>query len=346
MAAGALVLGLIMINIGIGIVTGLVGQVAGAVNGAVTSLSSQRPATAPPSGVALDTPVLDAPSGSGYTNQASMPLLGNVPAITVGKSGYTVHVYQVSQGGSRTEVARVTVGGTTRFATPTITLAEGPNIFVATLAGPNGEGGDSPRVTYTLDTKPPKIVIASPANGSRVSSSAIDVSGASDAGATIFIRNEMAPGGGLNSTVVGADGKFKLTVAVVAGANTIDMTSTDQAGNSANTSISVKRDPGQLAAHLAVTPSKFKSDSQTTLKLTIHATTFNGSPLANAKATFTVAIQGLAPIVSPEMTTDATGTATWQVSVSQATAGIGQATVLVTSETGDQVTANAAITTT
>ena len=156
----------------------------------------------------------------------------------------------------------------------------------------------------------------------------------------------MAPGGALNRAVVGADGKFRVTVPVVAGPNTIDLTSTDQAGNATNTSLSVKRDYGQLAAHLAITPSKFASSSQTTLKLTIHATTFNGAPLANAKATFTVTIQGLGPIVSPELTTDATGTATWDVSVSKAAPGIGQATVLVISDAGDQVTSNASITTT
>lgn len=344
--AGGLVLGLITVTVGTGMVTGLIGQIAGAFNGAVTKLSSQGPATAPPSGAALDTPVLDVPSSDGYTSQVSLPILGSLPAATVGKTGYTVHVYLVGENDVRTEIARVTVGSTTRFATPPITFDEGANKFVATLVGPNGEGHDSPPVTYILDTKPPKVSITSPAAGARVSTASIDVAGNSDAGSTILVRNEMAPGGALNSTVVGSDGKFKLTVLVVAGPNTIDLTATDQAGNATNASVSVKRDYGQLAAHLAVTPSKFPSSSQTTLKLTIRATSFSGNPLANAKVTFTVAIQGLGPITSPELTTDATGTAAWEVNISQATPGIGQATVLVTSDAGDQVTATAAITTT
>jgi hypothetical protein len=346
LVCGGLVLGLITLTLGAGMMTGLIGGIAGAFNGAVTGLSSQRPATAPPSGGQLDTPVLDVPPSGGYTTQVSTPILGSVPGATVGKTGYAVHVYLVGNNDARTEIARVTVGTTTRFATPSFTFTEGPNKFVATLAGPNGEGSESPPVTYILDTKPPKITITSPAAGARVAASVIDVAGTSDAGATIFIRNAMAPGGANNSTVVGSDGKFKLSVPVVAGTNTINLTSTDQAGNATNASVSVKRDPGQLAAHLAVTPSKFASSSQTTLKLTIHATTFNGNPLAGAKATFTVTIQGLAPIVSPEMTTDATGTATWNVSVSQATPGIGQATVVVVSDAGDVTTANASITTT
>jgi hypothetical protein len=327
-------------------VTGLVGQIAGAFNGAVTKLSSQGPATVPPSGAAIDTPVLDVPSNDGYTRQVSMPIVGSVPGATVGKTGYTVHVYLVGENGVRNEIARVTVGATTRFSTPPVTFTEGQNKFVATLAGPNGEGHDSPPVTYILDTKPPKVSITSPADGSRVSVSSIDLAGTSDAGATIDVRNETALGGARNSAVVGSDGKFKLTVLVVAGPNTIDLTSTDQAGNATNTSLSVKRDYGQLAAQLAVIPSKFASSSQATLKLTLHATSFNGGPLANAKATFTVAIHGLGPIVSTEMTTNAMGTAVWEVSVSQATPGPGNATVAVTSDAGDRVSADAPITTT
>ncbi len=65
------------------------------------ALTSQAPATAPPSGVALDTPVLDAPPNNGYTNQPSTPIQGSVPAATVGKTGYSVHVYLIGKDGSR-----------------------------------------------------------------------------------------------------------------------------------------------------------------------------------------------------------------------------------------------------
>ena len=343
--AGGLVLGLITVTVGAGMMTGLIGQIAGAFNGAVARLSSQGPATAPPSGAALDTPVLDVPPNDGYTKQVSMPIVGSVPGATVSKTGYTVRVYVVGNNGARSEIARVTVGATTRFSTPPATLTEGQNTFVATLAGPNGEGQESPSVTYILDTKPPKVSITSPAAGARVSTASMDLTGTSDAGATILVRNEMVTGGALNSAVVGSDGKFKLTVQVLAGLNLIDLTSTDQAGNSTNTSLSVKRDYGQLAAHLAVSPSKFASSSQTKLTLTIHATSFNNSPLANATADFQVQIHGLGPI-SKSLTTDAKGTAFWEVDISQATPGPGQVIVVVTSDAGDVVTDNVTITTT
>lgn len=344
--SGCVVLGLLTVTVGAGLAANLVGGIAGAFSGSIGRMSSQAPATVAPSGAKLDTPVLDPPPNDGYTNQGSIPIQGTVPEASIGKKGYAVHVYLTGKNGAKQEVANVSVGNTTRFATPPVKLTEGNNALVATLGTPTGEGQPSPQVTYILDTTPPKITVTSPAQGVKLTTSTVSVSGTTDAGATIGIRNEQTPGGALNSQVVGADGKFKLIVPVVAGPNTIDLTATDQAGNESSTTFTVRRDYGQLAAHLAATPSKFASSSQTTLKLTLHATSFNGGPLANARVTFTVAIQGLGPIVSPELTTDATGTVTWQVAVSGAAPGVGQVGVLVTTTEGDQVSATAAITTT
>jgi hypothetical protein len=344
--SACVVLGLLTITVGAGLMAGLIGGIAGAFGDAMSGITSEAPATAPPSGVTLDTPVLDAPINAGFTNQQSIPIQGTVPAGSVGKTGYSVHVYLKGKTGPQQQVANVAVGGTTRFITSPIKLTEGENTFSATLVTPSGEGQTSPSVTYILDTAPPKIAVSSPAAGAKVSTATVSIAGSCDAGATVAIRNEQAPGGALNSQVVGSDGRFNLTVPVVAGSNSIDLTATDQAGNTTSISVTINRDYGQLAAHLTAAPSKFASSSQTTLKLTLYATSFNGGPLANAKVTFTVMIQGLGPIVSPELTTDATGTATWQVAISGATPGIGQASVLVTTTEGDQVTATSTITTT
>jgi hypothetical protein len=344
--AAIFMFGLLTLIVGTGLAANFIGGIGSAFGNAVSHLSSHAPATAPPSGVALDTPVLDTPDAGGYTNQASVVLQGTVPGPTVGKPGYAVRVYLLGKNGDRTVVGNVAVGGTTRFGTSSLTLTEGSNSFVATLVTSASEGQPSPIVTYILDTKPPRIVVSSPASGAKVSTSTLNVTGAVDAGSTITIRNEQAIGGAVSNQVVGADGKFKLSVPVVAGPNTIDLSATDLAGNSASTSLTVNRDYGQLAAHLSVSPSKFASSSQTTIKITLRATSLNGGPLANAKATFTVAIEGLAPIVSPELTTDATGTAAWQVTISGASVGNGNASVLLTSPAGDQVTATTAIVTT
>jgi hypothetical protein len=346
MVAACVVFGLLTITIGAGLMTDFIGGVAKAFSNSITRLTSQAPPTAPPSGVVLDTPVLDTPADAGYTNESSVTIQGSVPAASVGKTGYTVHVYLVGKNSAQLEVANVAVGGTTRFSTPQIKLTEGDNAFIATLATPAGEGQPSPTVTYILDTKPPKIDIASPAGGAKVSTSSIAVEGTCDPGSTVSVRNEQVTGGALNSQVVGTDGKFSLNVPVVAGPNKLDLAATDLAGNSSSTSLTVNRAYGQLKAYLSVAPSKFAAKGQTHLKLTLHATSIGGGPLASAKATFTVTIYGLGPIVSPEVTTDATGVATWEVDISGASAGTGAASVLVTSPAGDQTTATVAITTT
>jgi hypothetical protein len=346
LVGGCVILALVTLTIGSGLLTDLAGQLSSAFGNAMSRLSSQAPATLAPSGVALDTPVLDAPDNGGYTNQTPVPIQGGVPGAALGKTGYSVIVYRTDKAGARQQVAQVSVGATTRFITPPVALTEGSNVFMATLDTPAGEGQPSPPVTYILDTTPPTITVTSPAQNAWFKAASVAVTGQTDPGITITIRNEQAPGGAQTNQTVGADGRFSLTVPLVAGSNKIDLTATDQAGNSSNNSLSVNRTYGQLAAHLSASPAKFSSSSPTLVTLTVHATSANGAPLANAEVTFTVTIYALGPIVSPVLTTDASGTATWQVNISNGAPGSGQASVVVTSPAGDVVTDTAPITTT
>ena len=343
--AACLIVGLLTLTVGVSLGGNLVGGIGGAFENSLNRLTSHVPGTPPPSGTALDTPVIDTPIDGGYTTQPSLPLQGTVPGDVVGKVGYKVNIYLITSKGAQRKLTSVAVGGTTRFITSPVTLTEGSNSFVATLASSSAEGAPSPIATYILDTTAPKLKIASPAHGAKVGTSTIEVSGSCDVGANVAVRNEQAPGGSLNSVTVGADGGFTLTVQIVAGPNTIDLTATDQAGNTSVASVTVTRSYGQLAAHLSVSPTKFRASSKPTLKLSTHASSFGGAPLANASVTFTVTIQGLGPIVSPQLTTNASGVATWQVPITGASAGTGQASVLVTSAGGDVITATAAITT-
>jgi hypothetical protein len=340
-------IGLIVVMIGTGLVVDVARGFSDAFNGAMTRLTSQAPATPAPSGAVLNTPTLDAPPSPGYTTQPAQVLQGTVPAATIGKTGYSVRVYQIAQGQdatSRTLVAEVPVGSTTRFATSPITLVEGTNTFGATLKGPTGEGDLSPTVTYVLDTTPPSIKVLSPRQNAQVNTSTVTISGQTDPKAALIVRNRQVSGGGATNTTAGDDGTWSATIRVVAGPNTIVISATDEAGNGASTTITIQRSYGDLAAHLQVTPSKFSSTSRVTIKLVMHATSTNGGPLADAEVTFTVLIQGLAPIESPQLTTDATGTATWQIDISGATSGTGEASALVISPDGDTVTATASIT--
>lgn len=340
-----LVLGVAMLVVGGNILVGVAGAVARAFDGAMSHAISQGPATVPPSGVALDTPVFNAPPNDGYTNQPVVSLSGTVPGDVVGKKGYLVRLYTVAADDKRSKVAEVVVGATARFDTAAVNLVEGRNAFVATLVTPSSEGQASPEVVYILDTKAPVLTLGAPANGSTQSANSVVVSGKTDPGVTVTVRNKMSPGGGLSSKIVGDDGRFAISIPLVAGSNTVEIVATDQAGNVTTTQIVVKRSYGKLAANLSATPARFNSHGPTTLTLKVRATSSGGGPLAGATAVFTVTVAGLGPIVSPELTTDQTGTATWKVTISGGQPGIGQATVLVTSSTGDEASATTRLTT-
>jgi len=349
LVAVCLVFGFLTLSIGVGVFSSAAGQLGGAIGGAISKVSSQSqaPATVGPSGVALDTPIFEQPADQGFTNQKQVMLAGSVPGAVVGKTGYLVRIFSVAANGVKSPVADIPVGQVTQFQSPALNLVEGPNAFVAVLVSPSGEGASSPPVVYTLDTKAPAIKIGSPANNSTHTGTSVHVTGTTDANATVTIRNSQAPGGNQSSQVVGGDGKFDLTVALVAGSNSIQITSTDQAGNSTPASLTLRRDFGQLAVHLTVAPAKFSVAAPTPITLTAHATSANGGPLAGASVTFTLTIQGLGPIMPAPTTTDATGTATFSTTISGATAGTNsRATVQVVLSTGDSVEDSAPITTT
>jgi bacillopeptidase F len=339
-------LGVATLVVGGNILVSVAGQLAGAFDGALAHISSAAPATPPPSGATLDTPTLDAPENDGYTNQAIAAISGSVPGAITGKDGYKVRVYAMGKDGSRRQVAEVAVGATTQFTTGAVELVEGPNSFAASILSPSGEGQPSPIVVFTLDTQPPPLSVTSPPDGSRQSTTTVAISGRTDAGATVSVRNRNSTGSGPGGKTAGEDGRFSITVALVAGTNTIDLTATDRAGNSTTAQLTLKRDYGQLAAHLSVSPVKFGTSTPATLKLSVQATSEDGSPLDGATVVYTVTVQGLGPIVSPELTTDSLGVAEWRVTISGAAAGVGEAGVLVTTPEGDQVVATVRLTTT
>lgn len=345
LASLCLVFAFLTFSVGAGLLSGVAGQLGGAINGAISKVSSQAPATMTPSGVALDTPVLDVAPNQGFTNVKQVQLTGSVPGAAVGKSGYLVRIFSVAADGKKSPVADIPVGLVSRFQSQALNLVEGPNAFVAVLVSPSGEGASSPPVVYTLDTTPPQLAISSPANNSKQTAPSVHVTGTTDPNATVTIRNTQVPCGSSCSQVVGGDGRFDLTVSLVAGDNPIVVTATDQADNPTTKTLTLKGNFGQLGVHLTANPSRINITKPTLITLTAHATSANGGPLANASVTFTLTIEGLGPITSPG-TTNAAGMATWHTTVFGASPGTGSlATVQVISSTGDSLTDSVKITT-
>ena len=110
-------------------------------------------------------------------------------------------------------------------------LQEGPNnitIKAQDLAGNRG----SVVVHVTLDTVPPVLSITDPLDGSTTTSAVINMVGTAEPGANLTLNG--AP-------VDDTDGSFSITVNLVLGKNTFNMTARDAAGNTHNITLTVTR---------------------------------------------------------------------------------------------------------
>lgn len=105
------------------------------------------------------------------------------------------------------------------------------------LSGCGGDGGTTPPPTNT----PPVVVIQAPANGSTVSTSTINVTGtATDDGS--ISKVEYTINGSAVKTATGT-GAFAFTATLKQGANTIEVTATDNKGATGKATLSVTYTP-------------------------------------------------------------------------------------------------------
>src|SRR5438132_1206682 len=155
------------------------------------------------------------------------------PSLSVTSPDYALTRNATTTVSGTTEVgATVTVNGattgvnaTTGAFSRTIHLGEGPNTAVAT-----DPAGNQAQLTRTIDvgaapdTTAPVVTVTSPADGASVDQASVVVSGTvDDATSTVRVNGvDVHPA---------ADGSWSVTIALVAGSNTISVTATDAAGN-------------------------------------------------------------------------------------------------------------------
>jgi hypothetical protein len=89
--------------------------------------------------------------------------------------------------------------------------------------------------SFTIDTAAPSLTLTSPADGLITTSATVTVAGVTDPGATVSI-------GGATQAADTVDGSFSGIYTLDEGANTIVVTSTDDQGNMASTSVTVTLD--------------------------------------------------------------------------------------------------------
>jgi prefoldin subunit 5 len=150
--------------------------------------------------------------------------------------------------------ATVTVDGVSATVNPdgtwaaSASLSEGANSILIEATDAVGNVNQV-WVDVELDTTPPSLVIASPADGSNTSEASVTVSGTTDAGATVTVNGVLASNGTTD---------WSATIVLSEGMNTITVTASDALGNSVTDGIVVEFippvyvTPEELAAALAV----------------------------------------------------------------------------------------------
>lgn len=265
-----------------------------------------------------------------YTNADTVDLTVSVPVEALGDSTARVRFYLALEGLEPAAVFDVPIGTTSRMIVP-FELTEGRNNISATLFRNDEESEHSPIVTYILDVTPPKITVKSPKNNASIDADEVRIKGTTQGNTTIVARNEA--NGTSITTASGREGNFEFVLQLSPGANRIELTGTDPAGNVGTKKWTILQGSGDMRVQLSSSSYRINiKRPPSSLQLAVLVTDPSGDPLEGVTAFFTVQIPGLAPI-SNELNTGANGRVVFTTPlVGELATGGGVATVLVSSD--------------
>jgi len=190
---------------------------------------------------------VSAPTGTGpiYTNKASINVSGKVTDLNL----LQIDMLSLTPGGTR--VTFDTAGNFTH----TVNLVEGTNPLMLVAMD---KAGNEVKWEYTVikDTKAPVIEITSPMTGLVTKAASAQVTGKVD-----DIKAALKLG---TTNLTNTNGTFTTTATLTVGANTISVTATDLAGNSATASVTVTYDNEALFTRTKPTKTKLTTGSETT----------------------------------------------------------------------------------
>jgi hypothetical protein len=315
-----------------------VGSVVDSLGGIVDTVgsvvASPAPTEAPP---VADAPSIEEPEEP-YTNDEQIDVTVNVPLDVVGLEDHLVRLWVTVGDAQPTVVAEVPVGPTAVLLVPDVRLEDGRNDFQASIVGPGGESELSAIASWILDTSKPKLTIIEPKNNLATTRDAITIKGKTQAASSVRVRNEANDA--IATVDADSDGLFKARIALAAGINAIQITTTDPAGNTNEASLRVRKGSGELVIVLTGSAYRFNAAKlPKSASFTVTVTGPDGRRVADATALFTVSVPGLEAIVSSEIATGRDGRATFTTNIPKgALPGSGLATVLVSTPKSGQGT--------
>ena len=321
-------LGLIVLYLGAGGLGGVVGGISSSLTGFITNITAAP--TPKPSVAAISDPPSRQQPAEPYTAEETVDLIVTVPSAVAGDPNSRIRVYLALKDQAPTPIQEAPLAATPQTVIP-VTLTKGINDFSVTIVGPGGESDPSPMARYVLDQAPAKITIYSPVEGSVVNGPTVEISGKTQARATLLAHN--AANGSSVSSNAATDGLFTLSLPISTGSNAITITGTDPAGNVKELLLTVRRGSGTLTAVLGSSAYRLSvGDLPRDLTLTAAVSDPDGNPVMGSDITFTLSIPGI-PTVTADLVTDDQGRAEFTTAVPVgADPGQGSATILLSSE--------------
>ena len=332
LAAAVAALGLGILWVAGGAVGPAVGSMVSGLGGFVNTVGavvgSAPPTASPPTS---DAPTIVAPDQP-FTNDDTVDITVDVPSNVTGLPGYSIRLWVTVGDNAPVVAAEQPVGQTAVQLLPNIALAKGRNAFQASVVGPGGESDRSPAVAWTLDTSKPKLTIISPKDGSTTSKDTVTIKGKTQANSSVRVRND--ENGATTTVDADKDGLFQARIAIAAGVNSIQVTTTDPAGNPNDVALSIRKGSGKPSARLTASTYQFRASKlPKPITLTVTVTDPDGNPVQGATALFTVSVPGLEAIVSSQINTNGNGVARFATTIPKgAMAGAGLATVLISTD--------------
>lgn len=291
-------------------------------------------APAPSSAAATisDPPLLRGPTEP-YTNVPTVDLVGEVPAELAGAADHRIRLYVALGDQPAAPVTEIPVGDTVPFLVPGVTLEEGTNAFTATIIGPAGESAPSAAATFVLDSANPVMKLRLPKEGAVVNARSVEVNGKTQPRSALSFTNTST-----GDTVIGQandGGNFQLFVPIGPGANAIELTVTDPAGNVSVLAVSVTKGSGVLKATLSASFNRIRTSRlPEKVRFELVVTDPDGQRLAGAGVTFSLAVPGIPVITSRALVTAADGTVAWSATIPKGSA-TGQASAVAIVKTAD-----------
>ena len=174
------------------------------------------------------------PSSGAYVTNSKQPVVFTVVDET-GGSGINLSSLVVKLDGtavaSNTITTTAITNGYSVTYTPASAAGDGKHTVTVDVSDNDGNAATQKSTTFTVDTVPPTLNLASPADGLITATAALNVSGTTNdstsSPVTIKIKLNGADQGAVS---VGSDGKFSKSITLASGSNTIEVTATDAAG--------------------------------------------------------------------------------------------------------------------